>query len=154
MWLSSASSWQVRDMAATTLSGLLQCQFFPLDFELQERLQTLSQTRLPRARGELASSGTHTHRWSQEHTASLLLCVRADLVRRHAGVLGLGACILSSPYDVPDWMPQILMELSDHLNDPQPIEVRKHRCYCPEQVSSVRGSSAGTDPQAWSHESL
>uniref|UniRef100_A0A8D3ED43 Proteasome activator complex subunit 4 n=1 Tax=Scophthalmus maximus TaxID=52904 RepID=A0A8D3ED43_SCOMX len=94
---------EVRDMAATTLSGLLQCQFFPLDFSLQTQLQTLSQTRLPKARGELAST--------------------ADLVRRHAGVLGLSACILSSPYDVPDWMPQILMDLSDHLNDPQPVEM-------------------------------
>ncbi|XP_058477820.1 proteasome activator complex subunit 4B isoform X2 [Solea solea] len=93
---------EVRDMAATTLSGLLQCHFFPLDFSLQTKLQTLSQTRLPKARGELAS---------------------IDLVRRHAGVLGLSACILSSPYDVPDWMPQILMDLSDHLNDPQPIEI-------------------------------
>ncbi|XP_035525217.1 proteasome activator complex subunit 4B [Morone saxatilis] len=93
---------EVRDMAGTTLSGLLQCQFFPLDSSLQTQLQTLSQTRLPKARGELAST---------------------DLVRRHAGVLGLSACILSSPYDVPEWMPQILMDLSDHLNDPQPIEM-------------------------------
>ncbi|XP_037609870.1 proteasome activator complex subunit 4B-like [Sebastes umbrosus] len=93
---------EVRDMAGTTLSGLLQCQFFPLDSSLQTQLQTLSQTRLPKARGELAST---------------------DLVRRHAGVLGLSACILSSPYDVPDWMPQILMDLSDRLNDPQPIEM-------------------------------
>ncbi|CAK6956798.1 proteasome activator complex subunit 4B [Scomber scombrus] len=93
---------EVRDMAGTTLSGLLQCQFFPLDSSLQTQLQTLSQTPLPKARGELAST---------------------DLVRRHAGVLGLSACILSSPYDVPDWMPHILMDLSDHLNDPQPIEM-------------------------------
>lgn len=57
----------------------------------------------------------------------MCVCVCADLVRRHAGVLGLSACILSSPYDVPDWMPQILMELSDHLNDPQPIEVLHHQ---------------------------
>lgn len=49
--------------------------------------------------------------------------VIADLVKRHAGVLGLSACILSSPYDVPTWMPQLLMDLSAHLNDPQPIEV-------------------------------
>uniref|UniRef100_A0A8C3A4M3 Uncharacterized protein n=1 Tax=Cyclopterus lumpus TaxID=8103 RepID=A0A8C3A4M3_CYCLU len=93
---------EVRDMAGTTLSGLLQCQFFPMDSSLQTQLQTLSQTRLPKAREELASTG---------------------LVRRHAGVLGLSACILSSPYDVPDWMPQILMDLSNHLNDPQPIEM-------------------------------
>ncbi|XP_061562704.1 LOW QUALITY PROTEIN: proteasome activator complex subunit 4B-like [Phycodurus eques] len=93
---------EVRDMAGTTLSGLLQCHFFPLDRSLQTQLQTLSHTLLTKARGELAST---------------------DLVRRHAGVLGLSACILSSPYDVPTWMPQILMDLSDHLNDPQPIEM-------------------------------
>uniref|UniRef100_A0A8C5CEE9 Uncharacterized protein n=1 Tax=Gadus morhua TaxID=8049 RepID=A0A8C5CEE9_GADMO len=93
---------EVRDMAGTTLSGLLQCQFFPLDQGLQSRLQTLSQTRLSRTRGEPAST---------------------ELVRRHAGVLGLSACVLSSPYGVPHWMPQVLMELSDHLNDPQPIEM-------------------------------
>lgn len=52
--------------------------------------------------------------------------VIADLVKRHAGVLGLSACILSSPYDVPTWMPQLLMDLSAHLNDPQPIEVTQH----------------------------
>ncbi|CAL8307031.1 unnamed protein product [Boreogadus saida] len=93
---------EVRDMAGTTLSGLLQCQFFPLDQGLQSRLQTLSQTRLSRTRGEPAST---------------------ELVRRHAGVLGLSALVLSSPYGVPHWMPQVLMELSDHLNDPQPIEM-------------------------------
>lgn len=54
----------------------------------------------------------------------LIICFPlADLVRRHAGVLGLSACILSSPYDVPTWMPQLLMDLSAHLNDTQPIEV-------------------------------
>ena len=52
------------------------------------------------------------------------LCPGTDLMRRHAGVLGLSACILSSPYDVPTWMPQLLMDLSAHLNDTQPIEVR------------------------------
>lgn len=58
-------------------------------------------------------------------TRSLFLpTIPADLVRRHAGVLGLSACILSSPYDVPTWMPQLLMDLSAHLNDTQPIEVR------------------------------
>uniref|UniRef100_A0A3Q3KIG1 Proteasome activator complex subunit 4 C-terminal domain-containing protein n=1 Tax=Mastacembelus armatus TaxID=205130 RepID=A0A3Q3KIG1_9TELE len=91
----------VRDMAGTTLSGLLQCRFSPLDSSLQTQLQTLSQTCLPKARGELAPT---------------------DLVWRHAGVLSLSACVLSSSYDVPDWMPQILMDLSDHLNNPQPIE--------------------------------
>uniref|UniRef100_A0A3B4AX17 Proteasome activator Blm10 mid region domain-containing protein n=1 Tax=Periophthalmus magnuspinnatus TaxID=409849 RepID=A0A3B4AX17_9GOBI len=96
---------EVRDMAGTTLSGLLQCHFFPLDCGLHSELQT-----------------------SVNLCALFLrmMSLVSDLVRRHAGVLGLSACILSSPYDVPDWMPQILMELSEHLNDPQPIEVLTH----------------------------
>ena len=65
--LSSSLSLKVRDMACTTLSGLLQCQFFPLDSSLQTQLQTLSQTCLPKARGELASTGTHTHTHTYQH---------------------------------------------------------------------------------------
>jgi len=65
---SSFLSLKVRDMACTTLSGLLQCQFFPLDSSLQTELQTLSQTCLPKARGELASTGTNTHTHAHTHT--------------------------------------------------------------------------------------
>ena len=45
------------------------------------------------------------------------------LVQRHAGVLGLKACINAYPYSVPDWMPGVLMSLADHVCDPTPIEV-------------------------------
>ncbi|KAK7902167.1 hypothetical protein WMY93_018936 [Mugilogobius chulae] len=78
---------EVREMAATTLSGFLQCNFLSMDGPMQAHFEALY------------------------------------LVRRHAGVLGLSACILSSPYDVPTWMPQLLMDLSAHLNDTQPIEM-------------------------------
>ena len=43
--------------------------------------------------------------------------------KRHVGVLGLGAFISAFPYDVPEFMPEVLMILSDHLHDPQPIPV-------------------------------
>ena len=45
------------------------------------------------------------------------------LIKRHAGVLGLSAFVQAYPYDVPEFMPQILMDLSNHVNDPQPIQV-------------------------------
>ena len=45
------------------------------------------------------------------------------LIQRHAGVLGLSAYVQAYPYDVPEFMPDILMDLSGHLNDPQPIQV-------------------------------
>jgi proteasome activator subunit 4 len=45
------------------------------------------------------------------------------LIKRHAGVLGLSACVQAYPYDVPEFIPQILVDLSIHVNDPQPIQV-------------------------------
>lgn len=38
-------------------------------------------------------------------------------------MLGLCACVQAFPYDVPEFVPQILMDLSEHLNDPQMIQV-------------------------------
>ncbi|KAK7140459.1 hypothetical protein R3I94_012924 [Phoxinus phoxinus] len=100
---------EVREMAATTLSGLLQCNFLSIDEPMQAHFESLSKTRLPKRR--------------RRELGSVVDTIPADLVRRHAGVLGLSACILSSPYDVPTWMPQILMDLSAHLTDTQPIEM-------------------------------
>uniref|UniRef100_A0A8D2L1E2 Proteasome activator subunit 4 n=1 Tax=Varanus komodoensis TaxID=61221 RepID=A0A8D2L1E2_VARKO len=101
---------EVREMAATTLSGLLQCHFLVIDTPMQTHFEQLCKRRLPKKR-----------KW--ELSAVVDTIPPADLVKRHAGVLGLSACILSSPYDVPTWMPQLLMDLSAHLNDPQPIEM-------------------------------
>ncbi|XP_035255301.1 proteasome activator complex subunit 4A isoform X2 [Anguilla anguilla] len=101
---------EVREMAATTLSGFLQCNFLSMDSPMQAHFEMLCKTRLPKRRKRELGSVVDT-------------IPSADLVRRHAGVLGLSACILSSPYDVPTWMPQLLMDLSAHLNDTQPIEM-------------------------------
>uniref|UniRef100_A0A8C9TIB6 Proteasome activator subunit 4 n=1 Tax=Scleropages formosus TaxID=113540 RepID=A0A8C9TIB6_SCLFO len=102
---------EVREMAATTLSGFLQCNFLSMDAPMQAHFEALCKTRLPK-RGKRRDLGS-----------AVDTIPSADLVRRHAGVLGLSACILSSPYDVPTWMPQLLMDLSAHLNDTQPIEM-------------------------------
>ncbi|KAM9803831.1 proteasome activator complex subunit 4A [Neosynchiropus ocellatus] len=101
---------EVREMAATTLSGFLQCNFLSMDVSMQSHFEALCKTRLPKKR-------------KREQGAAVDTVPPANLVRRHAGVLGLSACILSSPYDVPNWMPQLLMDLSAHLNDTQPIEM-------------------------------
>ncbi|KAM4771368.1 proteasome activator complex subunit 4 [Rhinophrynus dorsalis] len=101
---------EVREMAATTLSGLLQCNFLSMDDSMQAHFEQLCKTRLPKKRKRDLGLAVDT-------------IPSGDLVKRHAGVLGLSACILSSPYDVPTWMPQLLMDLSAHLNDPQPIEM-------------------------------
>lgn len=45
----------------------------------------------------------------------------AEVSERHAAVLGLCAYVSAFPYDVPDMLPQVLVTLSEHLNDPHPI---------------------------------
>lgn len=42
---------------------------------------------------------------------------------RHAGVLGMCAFVSCHPYDVPEYLSDIFLELGKHLNDPQPIPV-------------------------------
>ncbi|KAG1668701.1 Proteasome activator complex subunit 4 [Nymphon striatum] len=44
-----------------------------------------------------------------------------QIISRHAGVLGLSACVGAHPYDVPQYVPDLLMIIGDHLHDPQPI---------------------------------
>ena len=39
------------------------------------------------------------------------------------GLLGLGAVVRAYPYDVPNFLPEVLMILSDHIHDSQPIQV-------------------------------
>ena len=41
--------------------------------------------------------------------------------KRHAAILGLSSLILAFPYEVPEWMPQILVVLAKCSSDPSPI---------------------------------
>ena len=40
------------------------------------------------------------------------------------GILGLCAIVLSSPYDIPSYVPDALMLLCEHSYDPDLIQVR------------------------------
>lgn len=44
-----------------------------------------------------------------------------SLAQRHAVVLGLKAFVLSTPYDVPPWLPEVLMALVRLAVEPPPI---------------------------------
>lgn len=44
-----------------------------------------------------------------------------ELSKRHGAVLSLGSMIMSAPYDIPPWMPSVLVALTDCINDPPPI---------------------------------
>ncbi|XP_072167902.1 proteasome activator complex subunit 4-like [Diadema setosum] len=101
---------EVREIAGATLSGLIHCGFLPIGNGLQNHFENLCKTHLP----------------TKTVVSSASMPAEA-IVQRHAGILGLSACVQAYPYDVPGWMPRVLMDLTDHLHDPQPIErtVRK-----------------------------
>jgi len=96
---------EVRQMAAETLSGMIHCGYLELNKEMLHHFKILRSTKVSKSkRAQISDAETLT-----------------SLVQRHAGVLGLSACVSAYPYDVPEFIPQVLVDLSDHVNDPQPI---------------------------------
>lgn len=104
MYLIRDDKLEVREMASITLGGLLQCGYIDMDKDMLGHFERLSSTKINK-------------------------CVKTEnipvekLIQRHAGVLGLSAYVQAYPYEVPEFMPQILMDLSAHVNDPQPIQM-------------------------------
>ena len=48
------------------------------------------------------------------------------MVARHAGIIGLCAFVNAYPYDVPEFIPDVLMFLSGYVHEVQPITVRMY----------------------------
>jgi proteasome activator subunit 4 len=92
---------EVRSKASEVLGGLLHCAFVD-----KERSDILLKSFYAKVRGKKKKK--------QKSSTE-------DIVTKHSGVLGLCAFVNAFPYDVPDFVPDILMVLSDHLHDPQPI---------------------------------
>lgn len=100
---------EVREKAAQVLGGLLHCDFL----DSQQTRQLMNEFRKQISR-----------KLPRGMRAAVLPDVdMALIVKRHAGILGLCAFVNAHPYDVPEFLPDILVLLGDHLNDPQPIPV-------------------------------
>ena len=97
---------EVRESTAETLSGLMHCEFVKIDQKLIKNFELKSNYKL-----------------NKIETKGKAIIDPRDLTLRHSGILGLCACINAFPYDVPEFMPDILVFLSNHMNDPQPIPV-------------------------------
>ncbi|GIY87913.1 proteasome activator complex subunit 4 [Caerostris extrusa] len=98
---------EVRESAAETLCGFLHCEFFKISDELLNTFKKKCQKKLKK---KCTPTGNGPNNFSAE-----------DLRERHAGILGLCSCVHAYPYDVPEFLPDILVLLGDHLHDPQPI---------------------------------
>ena len=53
----------------------------------------------------------------------------AETLRRHGAVLGASACVLSSPYGVPEWMPEMLETLARWAGEPSPVKETVQRTF-------------------------
>jgi len=99
----------VRQKAAKILGGLLHSGFLN-----GEAVPNLLADLRGRVRDRMKRHGKKfTREQGQEDKGRAL--------QHHSGILGMCAFVEAFPYDVPKFVPPILMELSTHLNDPQPI---------------------------------
>ena len=90
---------EVRHLASATLSGLIRCSERSIISRLVKRF-----------RHDLAGNQVPRKRATQD-----------ALIKRHATVLGITAIINAFPYEVPEWMPQVLVDVSQCVSDPSPI---------------------------------
>eukprot|EP00127_Corallochytrium_limacisporum_P005109 Clim_evm15s199 gene=Clim_evmTU15s199 len=112
---------EVRKHASKTLAGIVRCDARCAEFNLYEEYFTMARTPLARrkvvATGGGAASMASAIKSSMEEQNS-----NKDVIRRHAGVLGLSAFISAYPYDVPEFVAPLIVELGNHSNDPMPMK--------------------------------
>merc|ERR1711981_1308221 len=106
---------QVRQKATGILCGLFHSQF--IDNEGQKRLLKDFRTKIRRKLERKKSS----NKFKKEKPKSLANLDKTQLAAFHSGIMGLCAIVEAYPYDVPEMVPDILIELEKHLHDPQPI---------------------------------
>ncbi|CAF5160314.1 unnamed protein product [Rotaria sp. Silwood1] len=96
--------FEVRTVASVTLSGFYQCGFIQINNDDLKYFRVMSKTSyFTKVDGKKVTSAE-------------------NIVKRHGGVLGLCAIVLSSPYDIPNHVPEALMLLCEHSHDPDLIQ--------------------------------
>ncbi len=137
---------QVRQKAATVLGGLIHSQFITI--KEQKNLVKVKETVIAASGVHLCTSGLLTHSF-QDFRSRIRAKMQRDkkskktgfrktsagnseglgsnadaktqLARYHSGVLGLCAVVEAYPFEVPEFVPPIIVELEAHLHGPQPI---------------------------------
>ncbi|KAI0076264.1 hypothetical protein K474DRAFT_1757648 [Panus rudis PR-1116 ss-1] len=100
---------EVREMAATTLSGILRVSPRRSVLALKDRFVRLAKnSTLPDRKAPTYNSAIRT---------------------RHAAILGICALIDSYPYTIEKWMPELITNvLAEHTYDPIPISTTVRKC--------------------------
>ena len=101
---------EVREAAGNTLGGFFHCRFAPISDALLRSFRKLAKTRVKQKTPRASTA------------ADVTTTIPPDAVyRRHGGVLGFCAIIQAFPYDVPEIVPPVLMDVCEHIHDPMPI---------------------------------
>ncbi|KAL2644724.1 hypothetical protein R1flu_012311 [Riccia fluitans] len=98
------SQLEVRELAATTLTGMMKGPGAKFAEEFRNDVLKTSQVQLSR---RVKSRKTRT---------------TSPVAPTHGIVLSLAACILSVPYDMPRWLPSMVIALAGFSHDPWPIK--------------------------------
>jgi proteasome activator subunit 4 len=134
---------EIRELACTTLSGLLQC--------LEERPAASVRARIMDEALKVFPAG------KRKRVAAAPAGDRQDkaaLTRAHASVLGLKAALLSSPYEIAPWMSDVLLAIVRAARMPVPVKAtatgslglfRKTH-----EASESRPLKERLDPDVWS----
>ena len=107
------SQLEVQQLASVTLSGMLRCRL--ADDTLCGTFMELSMTPIRRRKRRRGAS-------SAEKEPPLTAEEKSAIATRHAGLLGLQAFVTAFPYSIPDWMPAVLVYVSECIGDPDPIK--------------------------------
>jgi len=102
---------EVREKAGKVLGGLLHCGF--VSAHQRETLEAEFLADINKKLPKKMKEGADKAEWQAKLTNAV--------VRRHSGVVGICAVVSSCPYDIPPYLPPLLMVLGDRLHDPQPI---------------------------------
>ena len=125
--LMSDDSLQVRTKATKILTGLFHSQFINVDGQkrLLKDFRTKIRKKMTRkAKQQKNNYQTPNGNGSKKtvyHKAQVSAQDKTQLAEYHSGILGLTALTEAYPYDVPEFLPDILVELAKHLHDPMPI---------------------------------
>eukprot|EP00873_Tetraselmis_striata_P035714 jgi/Tetstr1/455978/TSEL_042757.t2 len=113
---------EVQELAAATLSGILKGAPAAEGHALRGRLVAEVAALRAAGGGGRRRARARTALAPSDSAASL-----EALARRHAPVLGLKGFVLSTPYDVPRWLPEVLMALVSVSGEPPPIKTTVER---------------------------
>jgi proteasome activator subunit 4 len=106
---------EVRQLASVTLSGLVRCSQRDAIHVLKEKYNHLVvNTHIPKR-----------VRQPNGEKAAVPEGFQQALLKKHAGVLGLSSLIDAFPYEVPKWMPQVLVQLAGCISEPAAIQVNE-----------------------------